>query len=558
VFRKEFVEIISQTGMVPLSDLRPLIQDKNPADITELHLLDFSFFDDVKFAKQVAEKAKLSYMDLSEAKVEDKILQIIKKTDVIKFRALPIQRSSKGITFAVYDPSVNEIKKDIQTLVQQNVEIVVTNMGAWKALYDRISESLDEILLTIREITQDTEKEEKIEEEDISEDVVSFVNKILAESFLRKASDIHVEPYEKVFRIRYRVDGTLIEAHSPPKNIMLPLISRIKIMSQMDISEKRKPQDGRIKLAIANKAIDYRVSSLPTLFGEKIVMRLLDSSNLQLDMTKLGLAESQFKIIRENIHMPFGMCLVTGPTGSGKTTTLYSALADLNQPTKNISTAEDPVEFNIEGINQVNIRKAAGLTFAAALKAFLRQDPDIIMVGEIRDLEVGEIAVEAALTGHMVLSTLHTNDAPSTVTRLLNMGIEPFLVTGALNIVVAQRLCRRICTDCKVIDETVGIEALVGVGLAAASAKNIKAYKGKGCKSCNETGYKGRVAIYEVMHMSPKIKILVLKDASADELKKQAIMEGMKTLRMSALGKFAQGITTLEEVVANSSPDKFS
>jgi len=544
--------------MVPLSDLRPLIQNKNPAEITELKLMAFSFFDDIKFAKQVAEKSKMTYLDLTDAKVEDKILQIIKKTDVIKFRALPIQRSSEGITFAVYDPSINDLKKDLQTLVQQNVEIVVTNMDAWKKIYERITESIDEILLTIQEVTPEAEKDEKIEEEDISEDVVTFVNKVLAESFLRKASDIHIEPYEKVFRIRFRVDGTLVEMHEPPKNIMLPLISRIKIMAQMDISEKRKPQDGRIKLKIAGKSIDYRVSSLPTLFGEKIVMRLLDPDNLQLDMTKLGLAESQFKIIRENIHQPFGMCLVTGPTGSGKTTTLYSALADLNRPTKNLSTVEDPVEFNIEGINQVNIRKEAGLTFAAALKAFLRQDPDIIMVGEIRDLEVGEIAIEAALTGHMVLSTLHTNDAPSTVTRLLNMGIEPFLVTGALNIVVAQRLCRRICTDCKVLDETVGVEALIGVGLAVASAKNLKAYKGKGCKNCNNTGYKGRVAIYEVMSMSPKIKNLVLKDGSADEIKMQAIREGMKTLRMSALGKFAQGITTLEEVVANSSPDKFS
>jgi type IV pilus assembly protein PilB len=558
VFRNEFVEIISQTGMVPLSDLRPLIQDKNPADITELKLLDFSFFDDVKFAQQVSEKAKLPYMDLTDAKVEDKILQIIKKTDVIKFRALPIQRTGEKITFAVYDPSINELKKDIQTLVQQNIEIVVTNMGAWKTLYDRITESIDEVLLTIKEITPESEKDEKIEEEDISEDVVSFVNKVLAESFLRKASDIHVEPYEKLFRIRYRIDGTLVEAHEPPKNIMLPLISRIKIMAQMDISEKRKPQDGRIKLAISNKAIDYRVSSLPTLFGEKIVMRLLDPESLQLDMTKLGLAESQFKVIRDNIHKPFGMCLVTGPTGSGKTTTLYSALSDLNKPTKNISTAEDPVEFNMEGINQVNIRKEAGLTFAAALKAFLRQDPDIIMVGEIRDLEVGEIAVEAALTGHMVLSTLHTNDAPKTVTRLLNMGIEPFLVTGALNIVVAQRLCRRICPECRELDPEIGVDQLVAVGLAKASAQQIKAYKGKGCDACNKTGYKGRVAIYEVMFMSPAIKALVLRDASADELKKQAIREGMKTLRMSALGKFAQGITTLEEVVANSSADKFS
>ena len=325
-------------------------------------------------------------------------------------------------------------------------------------------------------------------------------------------------------------------------------------MASLDISEKRKPQDGRIKLAIGGKPIDYRVSSLPTLFGEKVVLRLLDQSNLQLDMTKLGFEAKQIEVFQRGIYNPYGMVLVTGPTGSGKTTTLYSALAELNKENTNISTAEDPCEFNLEGINQVNVRKEVGLTFASALKSFLRQDPDIIMVGEIRDYEVGEIAVEAALTGHMVLSTLHTNDAPSTITRLLNMGIEPFLVVAALNVVVAQRLCRKICSGCR-HTHSVPVQELVACGFAPASAEKIKVYKGKGCDLCNGTGYKGRVAIYEVLEMTPRVRDMVLKNASSDEIKAAAIKEGMKTLRMSALTKVAQGMTTLEEALSNSASD---
>ena len=336
---------------------------------------------------------------------------------------------------------------------------------------------------------------------------------------------------------------------------MMPaVVSRLKILSQLDISEKRKPQDGRIKLSIGGKPIDYRVSSLPTLFGEKVVLRLLDQDNLQLDMTKLGFETKQLDVFKKGIHNPYGMVLVTGPTGSGKTTTLYSALAELNVEGTNISTAEDPCEFNLEGINQVNVRKEVGLTFASALKAFLRQDPDIIMVGEIRDLEVGEIAVEASLTGHMVLSTLHTNDAPSTVTRLLNMGIEPFLVVAALNVVVAQRLCRKICINCREVD-SISKDELISCGFAPASANQVKAYKGKGCEVCGGTGNKGRVAVYEVLEMTPKVRELVLRNASSDEIKAQAIKDGMKTLRMSALTKVAQGLMTLSEAVANTASD---
>lgn len=554
MFRKEFSDVISKTGMVPIKDLRPLLMDKDPNSIAELGLLDFDFFDDIKFAKQVAEKHKLTFIDLSKAKIKERTIKLIKKSDVLKYRVLPIQKTAKAVSVAVYDPTIVSLKSELQTVFQHPVEFILTNIGSWKKIFGRVEESIDELLDTIHEVKND-DNDETVKEEDIGDDIIKYVNRVLAEAFIKKASDIHIEPYEKTARIRFRIDGTLVEMEAPPKKLFLPLISRMKILAQMDISEKRKPQDGRIKLSVGGKPIDYRVSSLPTLFGEKIVLRLLDSSNLQLDMTKLGFEPKQLKVFQEGIHQPYGMCLVTGPTGSGKTTTLYSALAELNQVGTNISTAEDPVEFNLEGINQVNVRKEVGLTFASALKAFLRQDPDIIMVGEIRDIEVGEIAVEAALTGHMVLSTLHTNDAPATVTRLLNMGIEPFLVVGSLNVVVAQRLCRRICGECKEIND-VSIEELVACGIAPSSAEKIKVYKGKGCEYCNGTGYKGRVAIYEVMGMSTLLKEVILREGSADDIKRQAIKDGMKTLRMCALTKVAQGLTTLDEAVMNSSSDK--
>lgn len=557
MFRKEFADVISKTGMVPIKDLRPLLLDKDANSVSEFGLLKFDFFDDVKFAKQLAENYNLTFIDLSKAKIKERILKLAKKSDVLKYRMLPIQKSANAVSVAIFDPSVVNQRAELQTVFQSPVEFILTNLSAWEKIYSRVTESIEELLSTIKEVLPDSVKEvETVREEDIGSEVITFVNRILAEAFIKKASDIHIEPYEKIFRIRFRIDGKLVEVAEPPKKLMLPMISRLKIMAQLDIAERRKPQDGRIKLQIGGAPIDYRVSSLPTLFGEKIVLRLLDSSNLQLDMTKLGFEQKQLSVFKEGIHQPFGMCLVTGPTGSGKTTTLYSAIAELNKIATNISTAEDPVEFNLQGINQVNVRRDIGLTFASALKSFLRQDPDIIMVGEIRDLEVGEIAVEAALTGHLVLSTLHTNDAPSTVTRLINMGIEPFLVVGALNVIVAQRLCRRICMECKV-EHKVSVEELVACGIAPQSASKIKVYKGEGCDYCNNTGYKGRVAIYEVMGMTPGLKDLILRNASSDDLKKQAIKDGMKTLRMSALTKVAQGLTTLDEAVMNSGSDKF-
>lgn len=555
MFRKEFSEVISKTGMVPLKDLRPLLLDTNKNTISELGLLNYSFFDDIKFAKMIAKNYKLPYVNIAESRIQDSVLKLLKKSQVIKHRLLPIGKSSKATTVAIYDPSVVDDIKEIRAIFQGNVEFMLTNMEAWKEVFERVTVSVDELVGTVKEIKAGAITEEEVSPDDIGDDIIYIVNKILAESFVKKASDIHVEPYENRFRVRFRIDGTLAEAYDFPKSMKAPLISRLKILSQLDIAEKRKPQDGRIKLEIGGEPIDYRVSTLPTLFGEKVCLRLLDSSNLQLDMTKLGFESKQIEIFTRNIRKPFGMCLVTGPTGSGKTTTLYSALADLNQIGVNISTAEDPCEFNLEGINQVNVRKDVGLTFAAALKSFLRQDPDIIMVGEIRDFETGEIAIEAALTGHMVLSTLHTNDAPSTVTRILNMGIEPFLVTGALNVCVAQRLCRRICPSCKKRIE-VSRDKLVASGYSPKTAEKVRVFEGKGCDACGGSGYKGRVAIYEVMEMTPALRDLVLRHPSADDLKRLAIKEGMKTLRMSALTKVHEGATTIEEAVGNSSSDK--
>lgn len=556
MIRKEFVESVTASGMATMMTLRPLLQSKDTQRISEFDLLDFESFDDLKFAKFAAQKYSMTFIDLSNAQIANDILTTIRKVLIVKYRIIPIQRAQKKLTVATFDPSIKKIVKELSVSLRFDVEIILTTISAWKKIYDGIEESIDDLVASVVEIHAEQTKNEddSVQEEDIGDDVVSYVNRILSEAYLKKASDIHLEPYEKIFRIRFRMDGSLIVHSKPPTTMMKPIISRIKIMSKMDIAERRLPQDGRIKLMIGGRPIDYRVSSLPTLFGEKVVLRLLDQSNLQLDMTKLGFEEKQIATFKNGIFRPYGMVLVTGPTGSGKTTTLYSALMELNKITSNISTVEDPVEFNLEGINQVNVRKEIGLTFASALKSFLRQDPDIIMVGEIRDIEVAEVAVEAALTGHLVLSTLHTNDAPSTVTRLLNMGIEPFLVTSALNVVVAQRLCRKICSSCKAqID--VPVEQIIAAGVAPASAAKVKVYRGKGCKDCNGTGSRGRVAIYEVLPMTPKIRELILARASADEIKAQAIKEGMKTLRMCALTKVAQGLTTLEEAIATSSSD---
>ena len=503
-------------------------------------------------------------INLDEFEIDDDIIKLIPRELAHRHQVLPISRAASSLIVAMADPSNLTAIDDVKFHTGYNVEVVVASEGAIRSAIERYydkSVKYDEILQDLDaqnvEVAEGESEEDIVDLERSSEEapVVRLVNLILVDAIKKGASDIHVEPYEKTFRVRYRIDGVLYEIMNPPLRLKNAITSRMKIMARLDIAERRLPQDGRIKIKMgAGKEMDFRVSVLPTLFGEKVVMRLLDKGNLQLDMTKLGFEESQIKSFKDAIYKPFGMVLVTGPTGSGKTTTLYSALSDLNKISENISTAEDPVEFNLAGINQCQMHDGIGLNFAAALRSFLRQDPDIIMVGEIRDFETAEIAVKAALTGHLVLSTLHTNDAPSTVHRLLNMGVEPFLVTASVNAIVAQRLARRVCKECK---EPVKVEpqALLDLGMSAEEARTTIVHHGTGCRACNDTGYKGRVALYEVMPLSDSLKDLVLQGASTVELKREAIRVGMMTLRRSALNKLKEGVTTISEVVRSTVAD---
>ena len=532
------------------------------AQITQL-----GFLDEGELTDFVAKQYGVPSMDLDQIEIDPEVAQLIPQEVVQKHNVMPINRAGSTLILATADPSNIFALDDIKFLTGYNIQPVVASEEAIRRCIEANYQQ-DDLLNQVMAGFDDAGIDFVTEEDDFdptlatneAEDapVVKLVNLILTDAIKKEASDIHIEPYEKSFRVRYRIDGILYEVMKPPIKLRNAITSRLKIMSELDIAERRLPQDGRIKLKMGRgKEMDFRVSVLPTLFGEKIVLRLLDKSNLQLDMTKLGFEVDQLKEFKESIHQPFGMVLVTGPTGSGKTTTLYSALSELNGVGENISTAEDPVEFNLEGINQVQMHEDIGLNFAAALRSFLRQDPDIIMVGEIRDFETAEIGVKAALTGHMVLSTLHTNDAPSTVNRLLNMGIEPFLVSSAVNCIVAQRLARRICSECSEKDLDLGKDELIASGLSGNELEGFQPMKGAGCTNCSDTGYKGRVAIYEVMVLSEEIKDFVLNGASTAELKREAIRGGMVTLRRSALNKLLEGTTTLSEVHRVSSADNF-
>jgi type IV pilus assembly protein PilB len=531
-------------------------------------------------------------LDLFE--VDPAVLRLIPREVAEKYSVLPLSRVGATLTLAMVDPTNVFAMDDIKFMTGLNIEpVVVSEAGVQEAIEHYYAQTREIELSSLVDVAVaggsngngngggfqmgadavsldhlDFDEEgasdvQVIDEDDeidvtslarMSEDapVVRLVNVLLVDALGRGASDIHIEPYEKDLRIRFRIDGVLYDVMHPPMRLRDALISRIKIMSKLDISEKRLPQDGRIKIKLKadgkSRELDFRVSTLPTLFGEKVVMRLLDKEKLMLDMTKLGFEPESLVKFQRNIIKPYGMVLVTGPTGSGKTNTLYSALQSLNTPETNIMTAEDPVEFNLVGINQVQMKEQIGLNFAAALRSFLRQDPNIILVGEIRDFETAEIAIKAALTGHLVLSTLHTNDAPSTISRLMNMGIEPFLVATSVNLIQAQRLIRRVCSECKV-EQPTPAEALVEIGFTKEEAKQVKIYKGKGCAKCNSTGYKGRVGLYEVMEITDDIRELILIGASALELRKRAIEQGMLTLRQSGLTKIKSGITTIEEVV---------
>jgi type IV pilus assembly protein PilB len=530
------------------------------AEITKMGLLDES-----ELADFVAKQYGVPSINLDEFEIDRAVIELVPEEVAIKHNVIPVNRAGSTLILATSDPSNIFALDDIKFLTGYNIQPVVASEEAIRRAVDRYydkASSLEDVMGDFDDsdidLIQDAEEIDAAELAKASEDapVVKLVNLILTDAVKKSASDIHIEPYEKSFRVRYRIDGVLYEVMKPPMKLKNAITSRVKIMSELDIAERRLPQDGRIKLKLGRgKEMDFRVSVLPTLFGEKVVMRLLDKGNLQLDMTKLGFEQSQLDVFKRSIHLPYGMVLVTGPTGSGKTTTLYSALAELNKTSENLSTAEDPVEFNLAGINQVQMHDEIGLNFAACLRSFLRQDPDIIMVGEIRDFETAEIAIKAALTGHMVLSTLHTNDAPSTVNRLLNMGIEPFLVSSSVNCIVAQRLARRVCADCKDTDDEVTVEALEEAGMPAEQARSIVTVKGRGCRTCSETGFKGRIALYEVMELREELKEFVLNGASALELKREAIRLGMQTLRKSALQKLAEGTTAFSEVFRVSAAD---
>ncbi|MEW6108090.1 MAG: type IV-A pilus assembly ATPase PilB [Nitrospirota bacterium] len=565
------------------------------------NLVKLGFITEEKLVSFLSKQYGVPAVNLTEYKIDTAVLKLIPAEMAKKYLIMPVARVGATITVAMADPSNVFAIDDVKFMTGYNVEVVVSSesaiisaitnyyLGKGESLLapsatgsvsasiqakdytlgdedlagDHLFDSsafdegpsvnvddFDKIVgsaLDNVDVLEEKEDTEVIRE--VEAPIVKLVNGIFVNAIKSGASDIHIEPYEHSLRVRYRVDGVMYTVMNLPTKIRAALTSRVKIMSKLDIAERRLPQDGRIKLKLGKKReIDFRVSTLPCLFGEKTVLRLLDKSNLQVDLTKLGFEEAALQDFMEALNKPYGMLLVTGPTGSGKTTTLYSALNYLNKPDTNIMTAEDPVEYNFMGINQVQVREEIGLTFASALRSFLRQDPDIIMVGEIRDFETAEIGVKAALTGHLVLSTLHTNDAPSTVSRLLNMGIEPFLVSSSVILILAQRLARKICTQCKE-EEKVPVSALIKIGFSEEESKTVKCYKGKGCPACNGSGYKGRIALYEVMLVKDELKELILEGASSAEIKKAAVRLGMKTLRMSGLTKVADGITSIEEVM---------
>ena len=530
------------------------------------NLVKLGFVKDEEITGLLSRQYGVPAINLARFEIDPSVIKLVPAETAQKYQFIPLSRAGANLTIAMVDPTNVFAMDDIKFMTGYNVEPVVASETAIMDSIDKyygsahslqLKEVMSELAETdageveVLEETSDIDLEE-LERSSEEAPVVKLCNLILTDALRRGASDIHIEPYEREFRVRFRIDGVLYVVMNPPMKLRDAITSRLKIMAKLDISEKRLPQDGRIKIRMNSngkmRELDYRVSTLPTLFGEKVVLRLLDKENLMLDMTKLGFEVASLKHFEEAILKPWGMVLVTGPTGSGKTNTLYSEISRLNTPETNIMTAEDPVEFNLVGINQVQMKESIGLNFAAALRSFLRQDPNIVLVGEIRDFETAEIAVKAALTGHLVLSTLHTNDAPSTINRLMNMGIEPFLVATSVHLICAQRLVRKICKECRGPME-VPPQALIDVGFEPDEAKNLTIFKGKGCTTCNNTGYKGRLGLYEVLECTDEIRQMVLEGASSMEIKKQAVEEGMLTLRRSGLQKIADGMTTIDEVV---------
>lgn len=523
-----------------------------------------------EIAAVLGKQLNVPFITLSQYEIDPEVLNSIPVALVKRYRIVPVDRTGDTLTIALSDPSNIYLLDELRLLTKaQIVPVISFESDIDEAIKKYYQETEDRLATMLKDITQQdvyTLAGENLIENDTSSDddndlsieaddapVIQLVNLIVHEAIKMKASDIHLEPYEKEFRLRYRIDGVLQEMTPPPKKFQNAITSRIKILSEMDIAEKRLPQDGRFKVRVENQAIDFRVSSCPTSFGEKIVIRILNQSAIQLGLTDLGFDADILKIFEQQIRLPWGMILVTGPTGSGKSTTLYTALSTINDPSKNITTIEDPVEYQLKGINQVQVKHEIGLTFAEGLKCFLRQDPDIMMVGEIRDLETAEIAVKAALTGHLVFATLHTNDAPSTITRMTNMGVEPFLVTASVNMIVAQRLVRRICENCK--EAVQPANDMLDLLNLNGSRNDIRFYKGVGCSRCHGTGYKGRLALYELLVISDALRDSVIAGVTTLHLKQQAIAEGMVTLRQSGIRKIREGLTTVEEVLAVTAAD---
>jgi type IV pilus assembly protein PilB len=563
-----FGEILLNSGKLNVQQLEEAlaIQKEQGGRLGSI-LVKLGHLSDADLVTLLSQHFSVPAIDLHEMEIDDSVIKIIPPDIARKYTILPVSKAGATVTLAMIDPTNVFAMDDVKFMTGYKVEPVVASESAIRSAIDRYYGSTHSIELkkVMEDLSSDPsdadlevldEEEElnlaELEEESEQAPVVKLVNIILTDAIKRDASDIHIEPYEKDYRVRYRVDGLLYEVMHPPIRLKEAITSRIKIMAKLDIAEKRLPQDGRIKIKTRVKGrvkdLDLRVSVLPTIFGEKIVMRLLDKDNLMLDMTRLGFEPEPLRRFEQAIFKPYGMVLVTGPTGSGKTNTLYSALSRINQPEVNIMTAEDPVEFNLPGINQVQMKEQIGLNFAAALRSFLRQDPNIILVGEIRDFETAEVGIKAAMTGHLVLSTLHTNDAPSSISRLMNMGVEPFLVATSVHMIVAQRLVRRVCSFCKEPVE-VPPAGLINVGFPEDEIDSLSLFRGKGCERCSGTGYKGRVGLYEVMDVGEEIRELVLAGGSAYEVRQKAVENGMASLRQSGLQKIRDGVTSVEEVV---------
>jgi len=551
-------DLLVRDGLITREQLqKALSEQKGTGNRLGYTLVKLGFVEETEITKMLARQYRMPAVDLSRFEVDERIVKLIPTDVAVRHTVLPLKREGRTLTVAMSDPTNGSVMDDLKFITRYDIFPVIAGEYTLRQAIERYYEQSDAQLQQIISDIEEGEDFEVIEETDdeeaptqIADDapVVKLINGILTDAVKRGASDIHFEPFEKEIRVRYRIDGALQEIMKPPIKLKAALTSRIKILSALNIAERRVPQDGRIKLKFGKKVIDFRVSTLPVIYGEKIVLRILDKGNLTLDLQKFGFEPQAEKDLMMAIMNPYGMVLVTGPTGSGKTTTLYSALSQVNKIDVNIMTAEDPVEYNIHGINQVLVRTDIGMTFAAALKAFLRQDPNIVMVGEIRDIETGSIAIKAALTGHLVLSTLHTNDAPSTITRMIDMGIEPFNVASAVNLIVAQRLVRRICSGCK-DEHKYDADELAAMGLDEEDAAQMTFFKGTGCDACNDSGYKGRQGLYEVMAMTPELRRLVLRGASNADLQDQAVKDGMLTLRTDGMLKVKKGITTLEEVV---------